>query len=86
MFKVESLPENTLIETEKQGAYMKGENGLWYVIDAHCVDCQDCISEAGTDKPTHYAPGITIGEKAQDYFGEFTILAVPIGFVPEEEV
>jgi len=85
MFKLEKLPTNTLIDSKERGVFLKDEKGLWYDISPHCGDCVDCVSEEGEPNPMQYAPGVTVSEKAQDYFGEFAILAAPIGFVPEEE-
>ena len=81
MFTLSDLPLNTTVESDEYGYWTKYSEKTWFDENYHCVDCQDSVSEEGTDKPQPYQPGPTIGEKAEDYLSPYTIISIPVTFI-----
>lgn len=39
--KLYELPVGTVVDFEGEGYYEKRDNGDWYAVTGHCVDCMD---------------------------------------------
>jgi len=88
--KLEELPVNTFVMSKVKGLFTKDvidDRFVWMEVYGHCSDCCETVSEEGENHPVRapYIQGIDVPDKAADYLGEFTIVAVPPGFVVRED-
>jgi hypothetical protein len=82
---LEKLPVNTWVKTKDGIDFVKELDGIWSELFPHCVDCATVLDEKGCENPSPYAPGPTQRRTAEEYMGEYEIVAAPLGFVLEEE-
>ena len=83
-FKPSELPEDTVIKDKDEGVWMKEESGVWGEMTAHCSDCARTVTDTGRDLNevgTNYIDNLSI--KADDFFQDFKIIALPIAVVNE---
>lgn len=77
--KPKELPENTVIRTEMGQSFLKGAKGIWIEIFAHCGECMLHVRD---DLSKEAVPHIEYSDKSsEDYFGNFTIVALPLEVV-----
>ena len=76
-----SLPVHTVIYSKTRAEeWTKFAEGKWGETNYHCLDCMEEVHEAGAES-TGYGMATTT-EKAEDYLGDFDIVAAPLGFQP----
>lgn len=71
--KLEELPPNTLIESKEQGRYLASDDGTWFELYPHCVDCMLQVSNEGYEMPDS---GQQVREPAAEFFGEYKVLSL----------
>lgn len=86
--KPSQLPENTVIDDERYGEYIKRSGGLWEEMDRNNLGDRERVTDTGYDKngSLTYAEwlrayGLPSTEKSDDYFKNYRIVAVPPEFV-----
>lgn len=85
--KPSKLPKNTVIKDEEHVRWIKDSDILWTEL-GHCADCENIVSDEGCETPQPYGNGvdISVGEKSDDYFEHFEIMAMGISYVKELHV
>lgn len=72
------LPKNTFINDAKAGWFYKHDTGIWCEVSAHCVDCEETVFEKDHTGERRFEN--PVATPAEEYFLDFTVLAVPPGF------
>jgi hypothetical protein len=73
------LPENTVIEDDYYGKYIKEADGVWVEVHAALGENPVEVHDLG-DQNTKSKPTYMVDEPADTYFSEFDIVSVPVGW------
>ena len=72
------LPENSVIEDIYYGKYIKEADGVW--VEVHAAFGENPIEVRDAGCPDVSAPDYFVVNPADEYFTEFEIIAVPVGW------
>lgn len=80
--KPSELPKKSVIEMNHE-LYIKGDDGVWEIIDVGCGCCNglERIADDGCDDTWDDSRDLTETKKSDDYFKDFELIAMPITVV-----
>lgn len=84
--KPSQLPDNTVIDDERHGEYIKRADGIWEELDSDYMGDRERVTDVGYDENTDYIDWIRRypmcdRRKSDDYFTYYKVLAIPPDFV-----
>jgi hypothetical protein len=81
--KPSQLPENTVIDDERYGEYIKRTEGVWEEFESDMLGDKIRISDDGYESYDDRALrlNLTWKHKSDDYFKDYRVIAVPPEFV-----
>ena len=85
--KPSQLPENTVIDDERYGEYIKRVDGVWEETSCDYMGDRERVTDVGynetemTSREWYDRYPIHHREKSDDYFKNYEVVAVPPGFV-----